>query len=167
MRTNDIRSREDIRAAMQSAIKDNDSEAFTAAFEQMLGCIEEGIRADYAEAAESAAQAADKSVLTARGVRQLTTEERNYYQRLGEAMQARDPKQALANLDVVMPETVITTVFDELQTRHPLLRRIEFLYTGGAIKKDRIDIYAGGSDRGNYVASFLDASGPAWVLVRR
>lgn len=38
---------------------------------------------------------------------------------------------------------------------------------GGAIKGRRIDIYAGGSDRGNYVASFLDAAGPAWLLVRR
>ncbi len=48
------------------------------------------------------------------------------------------------------------------------LRGIGFAQdTGGAIRKDRIDIYAGGSDRGNYVASFLDASGPAWVLVRR
>ena len=46
--------------------------------------------------------------------------------------------------------------------RHRLARDIS-----RAIKKDRIDIYAGGSDRGNYVASVLDASGPAWVLVRR
>ena len=54
------------------------------------------------------------------------------------------------------------------QTGRFPLRGIGFAQdTGGAIKKDRIDIYAGGSDRGNYVASFLDASGPAWVLVRR
>ncbi len=48
------------------------------------------------------------------------------------------------------------------------LRGIGFVQdTGGAIKKDRIDTYAGGTDRGNYVASFLDASDSAWVLVRR
>lgn len=39
--------------------------------------------------------------------------------------------------------------------------------TGGAIKGNRIDIYCGGSERGNYVASFLDAAGPAWLLLRR
>ena len=38
---------------------------------------------------------------------------------------------------------------------------------GGAIKGNRIDLYAGGSDRGRYVASFLDAQGPAWLLLRR
>lgn len=48
------------------------------------------------------------------------------------------------------------------------LRGIGFAQdTGGAIKRNRIDIYCGSSDRGNYVASFLDASGPAWVLIRR
>ena len=51
--------------------------------------------------------------------------------------------------------------------RYPL-RGIGFAQdTGGAIKRNRIDIYAGGDDRANYVASFLDAGGPAWVLVRR
>lgn len=38
---------------------------------------------------------------------------------------------------------------------------------GGAIKKNRIDIYCGSDERANYVASFLDAKGPAWVLVAK
>lgn len=38
---------------------------------------------------------------------------------------------------------------------------------GGAIKKNRIDIFCGGDDRANYVASHLDASGPAWVLMAK
>lgn len=38
---------------------------------------------------------------------------------------------------------------------------------GGAIKRNRIDIFCGGGYRSNYVASHLDASGPAWVLVAR
>ncbi|MBR4742353.1 MAG: MltA domain-containing protein [Desulfovibrio sp.] len=45
------------------------------------------------------------------------------------------------------------------------LRGIGFAQdVGGAIKKNRIDIYAGEDERANYVASFLDAKGPAWVL---
>jgi membrane-bound lytic murein transglycosylase A len=39
--------------------------------------------------------------------------------------------------------------------------------TGGAIKGDRIDIFAGGSERGRRIACLLDASGPAWVLVKK
>lgn len=38
---------------------------------------------------------------------------------------------------------------------------------GGAIKRNRIDIFCGGSDRSNYVASHLDAKGPAWVLLAK
>lgn len=38
---------------------------------------------------------------------------------------------------------------------------------GGAIKRNRIDIFCGGDERANYVASFLDAHGPAWILLAR
>lgn len=38
---------------------------------------------------------------------------------------------------------------------------------GGAIKRNRIDIFCGASERANYVASHLDARGPAWVLLAR
>ncbi len=38
---------------------------------------------------------------------------------------------------------------------------------GGAIRGNRIDLYSGASDRANYVASFLDARGPAWLLLKR
>lgn len=48
------------------------------------------------------------------------------------------------------------------------LRGIGFAQdVGGAIKRNRIDIFCGASDRSNYVASHLDASGPAWVLLAR
>lgn len=38
---------------------------------------------------------------------------------------------------------------------------------GGAIKQNRIDVFCGGEERGNYVASHLDAKGPAWVLLSK
>lgn len=38
---------------------------------------------------------------------------------------------------------------------------------GGAIKKNRIDIFCGSDQHANFVASHLDASGPAWVLVAK
>ena len=57
-----------------------------------------------------------------------------YYQKLSAAMRDRDPKQAVTNLDLVMPETVVDAVFDELQTSHPLLSHIQFMNTRGAIR---------------------------------
>ncbi len=46
------------------------------------------------------------------------------------------------------------------------LRGIGFAQdVGGAIKKNRIDIFCGGDERANYVASHLDTKGPAWILL--
>ncbi len=48
------------------------------------------------------------------------------------------------------------------------LRGIGFAQdVGGAIKKNRIDIFAGGGEQAEYTASHLDAMGPAWVLVSK
>lgn len=48
------------------------------------------------------------------------------------------------------------------------LRGIGFAQdVGGAIKRNRIDIFCGSGQHANYVASHLDAAGPAWVLLAR
>ena len=134
MRTHDIRSREELRAAIQQAVRDNDTEAFSTAFDEMQQRLALDIREEYTEQMNQMRQEFDANVLASRGVRQLTTEERNYYQKLGEAMRAKNPKQALENLDVVMPETVIDSVFEDLRTNHPLLSLIDFIPTNGAIE---------------------------------
>lgn len=134
MKHNDMKTRDEIRQAMQAALQKDDKEAFAVAMNDMMECIGEEIRQDYEGRIEQLRQENDSKVLTSRGVRQLTSAEKQYYQKLGEAMRAAEPKQALANLDIVMPETVIDSVFEDLRTDHPLLSRIGFLPTGGAIK---------------------------------
>ncbi len=48
------------------------------------------------------------------------------------------------------------------------LRAIGFAQdVGGAIKRNRIDIFTGGGAEAEYIASHLDAPGPAWVLVSK
>ena len=134
MKHNDIRSREELRAALQQAVRENNTEAFSDSFNEMMQRVELDIREEYTEQMNQMRQEFDTNVLASRGVRQLTTEERNYYQKLGEAMRAKNPKQALENLDVVMPETVIDSVFEDLRTNHPLLSQIDFIPTNGAIE---------------------------------
>ena len=134
MTHNDIRSREELRAALQKAVKADDMEAFVEAFNEMQQRIEVDLREEYSQQMDQLRQEFDANVLANRGVRQLTTEERNYYQKLSEAMRARNPKQALENLDVVMPTTVIDSVFEDLRTNHPLLSLIDFIPTNGAIE---------------------------------
>ena len=134
MKNCDTLTRDDIRAKLQQAIKDNDTEAFSASFDQMLECIQNDIQQRADDRIDQMKRETDTTVLASRGVRQLTTKEKEFYQKVADAMKAKDPKQALNNLDVVLPETVVDAVFDELQTSHPLLSRIQFMNTRGAIR---------------------------------
>lgn len=133
MKSNDLRygnGMDSIREAMQKALRDNDSEGVSNAFCQMMDLVRDDILQDYEELRDEK----DALVLRSRGIRQLTSKETEYYQKLAEAMRARNPAQALANLDVVMPETVIDSVLQDLETNHPLLSKIDFMSTGGAIR---------------------------------
>lgn len=134
MMNGNIPTREELRAQLQQAVRDNDTDAFSSVFNQMMQRVEMDIQDSYEQRLEELRQEMDASVLAARGVRQLTSEERDYYQKLGDAMRSRNPKQALENLDVVMPTTVIDSVFEDLRTNHPLLSLIDFIPTGGAIE---------------------------------
>lgn len=105
---------------MNQAIKDDDPKAFSEAFTELCQRIETNVL----EQAKELMQEQDVSILAQRGVRQLTSKEKVYYEKLIEAMKADDPKQALNDIDVVMPETIIDSVFEELQTNHPLLSKL-------------------------------------------
>lgn len=115
---------------MNDAIAKNDPDAFAAAFEKLSLNIQENILNEVAEQQ----QAADTMILAGRGVRQLTSEETKYFQAVIEAMKSSNPQQALTDLEVVMPKTVIDRVFEDLTQQHPLLDAINFQNTSGLIE---------------------------------
>lgn len=115
---------------MNAAIQGNDSEAFAKSFEELSMNIQENIMNE----AGLIRQQADASILAARGVRQLTSEENEYYQKVIEAMKSSNPKQALTDLDVTLPKTTIDAIFEDLITDHPLLDAIQFQNTSGLIE---------------------------------
>lgn len=120
--------REEIRAKMAQALKDNDSEAYAAAFDQMADAITNTIREEMdSRIAEQTAEQ-DNKVLASRGVRQLTSAERDYYNAFLEAVRSSKPRQAIENLDKALPITVIQAVFEDLRANHPLLSKIDFNY---------------------------------------
>lgn len=133
MRSNDL-NRENVRAALQKAISENNAEEFARQFDQLIENIGRETREDFEQSMTELRQEVDQKALAQRGVRALTQAETKYYQKLTEAMRAGDPKQALSNLDVVMPETVIDSVFDDLRTNHPLLSRLNFMASGANIR---------------------------------
>lgn len=136
MKSNDItmKTREEYRGMMQQAIRDNDGEAFAQAWDGMCQAIGNELREDYEQQFQQMRDEMDSRALAARGVRQLTSEERNYCTKVIQAMKSSDPKQALNNLDVVLPKTTIDSVFEDLRTKHPLLSKIDFTPSAGIVE---------------------------------
>ena len=120
MNNNDIRSREELRQLLQQAAASGDTQAFHSALDEMMQRIGLDIQAEYEQRFDDLRQEVDSRILAQRGVHQLTSEERSYYQKLAAAMRSADPRQAVTGLDETLPKTVIDSVFDELQTAHPL-----------------------------------------------
>ena len=115
---------------MIDAMHEQDADKYTEAFNGICELIEK----DVLEKAQELAGVHDQQVLASRGVRQLTSKEKKYYEELIDAFKSENPKQALTNPEIVMPETVLDAVFDDLQTEHPLLSHLSFTNTRGAIK---------------------------------
>ncbi len=122
--------RAEIYNRINQATKDGNEEAFAQAFNEFIEFIQQSVL----DEAKGIMQANDVSILSGRGVRQLTSQENEYYQAVVGAMKSANPKQALAELEVVMPQTIIDDVMEDLATDHPLLNAINFQNTSGLIE---------------------------------
>ena len=111
---------------MSDAMANNDTTAFQAAFNELADEIGNAVKADF----EQYRNDADAAILAQRGVRQLTSKERTFYEGLIGAMKSDNPKQAFTDIDKTFPETVIDAVFDDLEENHPLLSKINFQRAG-------------------------------------
>lgn len=118
-------------SALREAAQGEDGAAFEQAAMAFAGAIEQRV---LAEALQLATHGATELALAERGVRQLTAAEKNYYNAVIGAMRDTHPQQALNNLNVVMPETIVDRVFEDLKTAHPLLAAINFRNVGGVGK---------------------------------
>ncbi len=129
MKSKDVEmlTREELAQKFSDALKTDDPEQVAQAMAEMA----EGIQSEILERAKDAAvvEQMDAQALSARGLRQLTSDERKYYEKVISAMRSDTPKQALANLDVTMPKTIIEDVFEDLKREHPLLAAVTFTNT--------------------------------------
>lgn len=107
-----------------------DEKAFQEAFAAFAFEIERAVLAEAEKQAEEAEADRDSTILAARGQRQLTSQEREFYQHWVEAARSANPKQALTDLDVVLPKTTINDIFTDLTTSHELLDAIDFQNVG-------------------------------------
>lgn len=110
---------------LMKALQSGDSEKINKAWGDFHDSIAESVREDF----EGLQETADANVLAQRGIRQLTSEERKFYEKMIESARSSNPKQAFTDLlttDNGMPETIIEDVYRDLVERHPLLSKIQF-----------------------------------------
>ena len=120
----------EIMQKINKAATEGNEEEFAQAFTDFA----ENIQQSVLQEARGLINSVDTQVLASRGVRQLTSKENEFYQKTIDAMKSTNPKQALTNLNVVMPETIIDAVFEDLTEQHELLSVINFQNTSGIIK---------------------------------
>lgn len=142
MRNKDLLKQENMQLmqALSQALKDDDQEAMAAAFTQFAHGVQERIMEEYGDLRQSQ----DAAVLASRGIRQLTSEEKAFYQAWIDAAKSTNPQQALIDIQKAMPETIIDSVIEDMQEAHPLLSAIDFINCQGAIKMivnaDNVDL---------------------------
>lgn len=123
----EIESRE-----MLAAMKSGDDEQIVKAWQGLCASIAEKVKADAAELQDTQ----DSAALMQRGYRQLTSKEKKFYSKLIEAGKSATPKQAFVDIlgtdteDDIMPTTIIEDVYKHLKDEYPLLKAINFQYTG-------------------------------------
>ena len=114
-------------AKLAAAFKSGDETQMSEAMSVFCSDVHDAVLAQAAEDIELRNH--DSAIMAARGMHPLTSSEMNYYTKLGEAFKAADPKMALNNFSVAMPETIIDGVIGTIRKDHPLLDRINFQNT--------------------------------------
>lgn len=120
----------EIMVKMHQAITEGSEEGFSQAFTEYTDMLEQAVVAE----AKGMIQSADNTILAGRGVRVLTSGETKFYEKLIAGMKTGNLKQSLSDMDVVLPKTVIDSVFDDITEAHPLLDAINFMPTGPLVE---------------------------------
>lgn len=121
----------EIMNALANSIRENDETAMQKAMTDWQNYLSESIIAE----ANGILGTADSNILASRGVRQLTSKEKKFYESLiANARQEVAPGSVITGIGEALPETTIESVFDDLKQNHPLLNAINFTNTSAITK---------------------------------
>ena len=115
--------------SLGEAIKNDDAEAAAEAFQEAQMQLCETIEQQF----NQYGNLTDIAVLQQRGLRALTSEENDWYQKFIGAVRT-DAKQAITGLTAAMPVTIIDRVIEDMKKNHPLLNAITIQNAAGAQK---------------------------------
>ena len=118
-----------LRNDLAEAVRNADEQKIGTAMDNWMQFVSDTVMAE----AQGMVDATDRSVLAARGVRQLTAEETRYYESFI-ANARQDAQTVITGITSALPETVIDSVMEDMKAAYPLLNLINFTNTGAAIK---------------------------------
>ena len=131
-----ITNAEELGRAIAEAYQSGDQVAQVTAWQGFCRALSDQVRQD----AAAIGQQMDADALRQRGYRVLTQAEHKFWEKVIDAMNAPQPKQAFATIvgsttgEDMMPTTILEDVYQDLQHSHPLLSAIGIEYTGYVIK---------------------------------
>lgn len=114
---------EDLKEKLVQAFQSTDENAIAKAFADFAEGVQQRVMEDYNAYQENQ----DSTILAKRGIHQLTKQETKFYQSWIDTIKgSSNPRQALTNMDIVLPQTIIDNVMDDVKDNHPLLDMIDF-----------------------------------------
>lgn len=124
--------KEALRNDLAEAVRNADEQKIGTAMDNWMQFVSDTVMAE----AQGMIDATDRSVLAARGVRQLTAEETRFYESfIANARQdAQTAQTVITGITSALPQTVIDSVMEDMKAAYPLLNLINFTNTGAAIK---------------------------------
>jgi HK97 family phage major capsid protein len=114
---------------LSNALQSNDVEAAANAMQELQTSVCDQIEAEF----EQYKDVSDMSVLQSRGLRALTSEENQWYQKFISAVKS-GVKQEIANIGTAIPVTIIDRVIEDIKKSHELLSVINLVDAAGAMK---------------------------------
>lgn len=131
MRNKDLIKQENqkLMQALADALQKNDVDAAAEAMQNLQEHVCSVIETEF----EQYKDVTDMAVLQSRGLRILTSDETEWYQKFINAVKG-GAKQEITNLTGAMPPTIIDRVIEDMKKEHPLLSAIEIQNAGGAKK---------------------------------
>lgn len=114
---------------MTDALKANDAEGAANALQEIQTSIMDAIEKEFNQYRD----VTDMAVLQQRGLRTLTSEETEWYQKFIKAAKS-GAKQDITNLTAAMPVTIIDRVIEDMKKEHALLSEINIQNAAGAQK---------------------------------
>ena len=114
---------------LSDALQANDAEAAAAAMQELQTSVCDQIEAEF----EQYKDVSDMNVLQSRGLRVLTSEENQWYQKFVSAVKS-GAKQEITNIGAAIPVTIIDRVIEDIKKAHELLNAVNLVDAAGAMK---------------------------------